>query len=83
MPTTPPDALVRALELEGGSPTRSPRERSPDASSPASAFSARSEKGRRALSPHATISKMAEGSSISKTKPASSPVTWDFCPVAT
>ena len=69
MPTTPPDALVRALELEGGSPTRSPRSRSPDAasvpSSPASAFSARSEKGRRALSPHATISKMAEGSSLS------------------
>ena len=66
MPTTPPDALVRALELEGGSPTRSPRARSPDAasvpSSPASAFSARSESARRALSPHASISKMAEGS---------------------
>ena len=66
MPTTPPDALVRALELEGGSPTRSPRARSPDAasapSSPASAFSARSESRRRALSPHASISKMAEGS---------------------
>ena len=66
MPTTPPDALVRALELEGGSPTRSPRSRSPDAasapSSPASAFSARSESARRALSPHASISKMAEGS---------------------
>ena len=25
MPTTPPEALVRALDLEGGSPTRSPR----------------------------------------------------------
>ena len=64
MPTTPPDALVRALELEGGSPTRSPRARSPDAasvpSSPASAFSARSESARRALSPHASISKMAQ-----------------------
>ena len=69
MPTTPPEALVRALDLEGGSPTRSPRARSPDAasvpSSPASAFSARSESARRALSPHATISKMAEGSSLS------------------
>ena len=65
MPTTPPEALVRALELEGGSPTRSPRARSPDAasapSSPASAYSARSESARRALSPTASISKMAGG----------------------